>query len=136
MFNTSTEEVDINIGTNGPWSQMQRVAHEFKHADQYLNRKISFDATWMKGGLAYDRTDEIEAFNRQNLFAGESVSAKTIVSQAYSNLPKNATNVNSQIWMHNFSAGKTLGKRPQQYYHGWKSDYRTGLFYNYLKSKY
>lgn len=45
MFNTSTEEVDINIGTNGPWSQMQRVAHEFKHADQYLNRKISFDAT-------------------------------------------------------------------------------------------
>ena len=67
-FNKLTMEIDVNvITTSGSFTPMQRISHELKHADQFENFKLNFNGTF--GGYAYDQTDEIEAYQRQNLFA-------------------------------------------------------------------
>ena len=69
-YNKNTEEIDINVKLSGGgnFTPTQRIAHELKHGDQFLKRKLNFKLNG-SGGYAYDQTDEIEAFQRQNLFA-------------------------------------------------------------------
>jgi RHS repeat-associated protein len=67
-FNKLTMEIDVNvITTSGSFTPLQRISHELKHADQYENFRLNFKGAF--GGYAYDQTDEIEAYQRQNLFA-------------------------------------------------------------------
>ena len=67
-FNESTMEIDINVmTTSGSFTPLQRISHELKHADQYENFRLNFKGAF--GGYAFDQTDEIEAYQRQNLFA-------------------------------------------------------------------
>lgn len=77
----------INIGTQGSWTTIQRMSHEFKHANQFINRKLDLTVKGT-GGLFYDQTDEIAAFQRQNLFNGPKVSNPTqFVKTHYSGVP-------------------------------------------------
>ena len=82
-YNSSTKEIDVNIASGGGWATIQKVAHEFKHIDQFINLELDLNPNG-GGGLLYDKTDEVAAFERQNLF-GTSVDAKTFVNENYSN---------------------------------------------------
>jgi len=84
-FNPNTNEIDVNILPIGDWTIMQKVAHEFKHVDQFINMELDISPNGVDGGLLYDYTDEIEAFERQNLF-GPIVDAQKIVYENYSPL--------------------------------------------------
>ncbi|KPK36496.1 MAG: hypothetical protein AMK70_02055 [Nitrospira bacterium SG8_35_1] len=81
-YNSTTNEIDVNIATGGGWTTMQKVAHEFKHVDQFINRELDLSPDG-KGGLLYDKTDEVAAFKRQNLF-GTPVNPVSFVNENYS----------------------------------------------------
>jgi RHS repeat-associated protein len=82
-YNSSKQEIDVNISSGGGWSTMQKFAHEFKHVDQFIKLELDFSPNG-GGGLLYDKTDEVAAFERQNLF-GRTVNAKMYVEENYSN---------------------------------------------------
>jgi len=86
-FNTATNQIDINIGSSSMFSTRQIVAHEFKHGHQYLSGDLDFNSTGVGGGLFYDQTDEIAAFERTNLF-GTSVDIPSTISTSYGTLDK------------------------------------------------
>ena len=60
-------EIDVNLNTHGEFSDIQKLSHELLHAYQYLKGDIDLRNDG-RGGMLYDQTDEIAAFNRQNLF--------------------------------------------------------------------
>jgi hypothetical protein len=81
-FNDKTGHIDILLGEPTNFSRMSILAHELKHAYQYEVGRTNFltysDAEFAKlearfgiekdkqytGGALYDRTDEVEAFER------------------------------------------------------------------------
>jgi hypothetical protein len=63
-------EIDINISGFGDFTQTQIFAHEFTHIGQYLRGEISLNSSG-GGGMLYDQQDEMQAFNRQDLFVPE-----------------------------------------------------------------
>jgi hypothetical protein len=68
-FNKGTGEVDVNLNSGSlGFSDMQKLSHELKHGFQFTQEDLDLHISG-KGGLAYDLTDEYEAFHRQNLFA-------------------------------------------------------------------
>ena len=81
-YNSSTKEIDVNISSGGGWTTMQKISHEFKHVDQFINLELDLSPNG-GGGLLYDKTDEVAAFERQNLF-GTSVDAQKFVDENYS----------------------------------------------------
>ena len=139
-YNTTTEEFDINILEGGEFSTMEKLSHELKHADQYLDRKIGFnlrELTGIKGDIAiaipYDRQNEYEAYERQaSLFVfGKEVYRQTILER-YRYLPEcnppiTIDNINTpkynfqSIKNYNSISYKKYGK-PIIMYHGWKKD--------------
>jgi RHS repeat-associated protein len=136
-YNTTTGEFDINISKDGEYSTIEKLAHELKHGDQYLDRRIGFDLKNLGGingdianPIPYDRRNEYEAFDRQSLF-GKTVPSQTVFNM-YSKLPESKTpitidNINMQGY--NFGSIKNAnssnyGKygQPRIMYHGWKKD--------------
>ena len=85
-FNTAKNQIDINIGSSSMLSTMQIFAHEFKHGHQYLMGDLDFDSSGLYGGLFYDQTDEIAAFERTNLFGTFQVDIPSTISTLYSRL--------------------------------------------------
>jgi len=81
-YNKGTKEIDVNIASGGGWTTMQKVSHEFKHIDQFINLELDFNPDG-GGGLLYDKADEVAAFKRQNLF-GTSVDPVSFVNENYS----------------------------------------------------
>ncbi len=86
FYNKSSKEIDVNIASGGDWTIMQKVAHEFKHVDQFINLELDFHPDG-GGGLFYDKTDEVAAFKRQNLF-GKTVDPVSFVNEHYSTRQK------------------------------------------------
>ncbi len=140
VYNTTTGEFDINILEGGGYSTMEKLSHELKHADQYMDRKIGFDLkklTGIKGDIAlpipHDRRNEYEAYARQSLFStsGKEVSRHSIFL-TYPDLPEPKTpitidNINTPEY--NFQGIKDLNSKvynkygkPRFMYHGWKKD--------------
>ncbi len=90
-FNKNTGEVDVNIGDAGQWYDIQKIAHELKHIYQFTQGDADLHRDGF-GGYAYDQHDEIEAFERQNLFAGPQgqnyvSDVPALVRKLYSNRP-------------------------------------------------
>ena len=136
IYNKKTDEFDVNIADYGDFSTIGKIAHELKHADQYMDGKIGFD---LRGNIvtpfAYDFCDEVEAFDRQGMFGntltrdeikrdyydlwkeGDFKTNKTIHDCAHDNpvrpffLIKKA---NDDSYKYN--------KTPVYLYHGWKKD--------------
>lgn len=75
---------------------MGLFAHEMKHAYQFEVGKISltthdgqFNVSPVKNWLAYDKQDEIEAYQRQGLFG----STRHSLPSDYNNRPKGPTSL-------------------------------------------
>ena len=66
-FNDEKKEIDVNIGSSGEFSTMENMSHELLHAHQFLSFDLDLRVSGF-GGMFYDKTDEIAAFRRQNLF--------------------------------------------------------------------
>ena len=140
VYNTTTEEFDINILDGSDYSTMEKLSHELKHADQYMDRKIGFDLkelTGIKGDIAlpipYDRRNEYEAYARQSLFsASGKVVSRQKIFESYPNLIEYKTPItidNLDIPGYNFQGikdhnSKVYNKygKPRFMYHGWKDD--------------
>jgi RHS repeat-associated protein len=89
-YNFDTKEIDVNIVNEGPngFSTKEKLSHELKHADQYLNREIGFDlANGDCKTIAYDREDEYEAYARQGLFGNTMERHDIFTSKPYQTLP-------------------------------------------------
>ncbi|MBN8683588.1 MAG: hypothetical protein J0L99_13150 [Chitinophagales bacterium] len=78
-YNTSTKEIDVNLSTSSDFSEIQRMAHELTHAAQYVSRDLDLRRD---GGhvLLYDQSDEVEAYERGNLFHNPSSSYSIFIS--------------------------------------------------------
>lgn len=111
-YNKRTEEIDVNVKLSGHnYTAIQVAAHKLKHADQFQNFRLNFNGN--SGGNAYDQTDEIEAFHRQNLF-GSSVNYVdpfNMVSTYYSNLSKISKVVSQSEIIHQFVGDITSAER-------------------------
>ena len=57
------------------------VAHELKHAYQFINGELAFDIPSRKSIMLYDIVDEIEAFKREAAFAGGQVEKKNDIGR-------------------------------------------------------
>ena len=90
-YNINTNEVDINIHPED--DAMPVIAHELLHGYQYLNGDLDFNASGIGGGYFYDQTDEIAAFERQDLF-GDRVNPIEMVNKHYSKLSKESKSYN------------------------------------------
>ncbi len=93
-YNSNTLEFDVNLSDKGDFSTMQKISHELTHAHQYLEGEIGFKINPNNGEVTpmlYDQNDEIEAFNRQNLFTNNPISnVRKFVSSTppYNKLPR------------------------------------------------
>ena len=92
-YNINTNEVDISIYVPKVYA-MPVIAHELCHGYQYLVGDLNFDESGLRGGSFYDQTDEIKAYERQNLF-GDFVDPIEMVNKRYSNLGKEPKSYNS-----------------------------------------
>ena len=97
-YNPKTKEIDVNINTAGDFSTMQRIAHEFKHVDQFINKELDFHRNGIVGGILYDKTDEIAAFRRQNHFGTVRVNPISIVNRDYAKLPAQSRSFQSPFF--------------------------------------
>jgi len=126
-YNAETDQLDINISDDNRWTNIEKISHELKHADQYLNRKIGFEVDY-KGNVSisgYDRNDELEAFNRQGLFGNTWSPEEIHANYKYKHLPTgNSTiSVNPEYIETNRSYVETNHLSKQRYiYSGWKKD--------------
>ncbi len=124
-YNVSTGQFDINITSDNSWTNVEKLSHELKHADQYINRKLFFEIS-SKGvvnTMNYSIDDEMEAYARQGMF-GNTLSTEQVHSQ-YKYLNYYGKNtvykpVVEEIQINNiFYNGKGY---PRFMYHGWKKD--------------
>ena len=70
-YNSNTGQFDINIDCERKWTDIEKLSHELKHADQYLNRKLTIllkPSGQMDHFFNYSIDDELEAYNRQGMF--------------------------------------------------------------------
>ena len=132
IYNKETDEFDVNIADNGDFSTIGKIAHELKHADQYMENKLGFDLQTGKK-LAYDINDEIEAFSRQGMF-GKTLSENEVRNHPnYNSLPNMKSNLTidklqNMSPSYPFDEMKRLNKLFQEHnkvrflYHGWQND--------------
>ena len=126
-YNTITGQFDINIKENGEWSDIEKLSHELKHADQYLNKKLTIMIS-PKGNICfsnYSIDDELEAYSRQGMF-GNTLSPEEVHNKyrrkgllyhggnsRYN--PTDGVKGENAIYYKNFGHPKFL-------YHGWEND--------------
>ncbi|MDO8896991.1 MAG: RHS repeat-associated core domain-containing protein [Bacteroidales bacterium] len=139
-FNSTTSEIDINIGTEGDWSTTQRMAHEFKHADQFLNGELDFRANGSYG-MFYDQTDEVAAFERQNLFSGPKVNPTSFVADHYAYLGSTPLSIHSyqykaSLFQNTVEAGYRGVAIPPIIYNGWQRNIKLGRIFNMMDNGY
>lgn len=74
-YNLRDSCFDINISKDEDWnnSKISILAHELKHADQFIHGKISFMCNYTSTPIGavpiyYDLRDEVEAHQREELF--------------------------------------------------------------------
>jgi hypothetical protein len=105
-YNPSTGEIDLNLSDRGDWSTMQKLAHELTHAHQFYEGEMDFFAATGNPGDYYDQSDEVEAFERQELIYfdtknGSSLETNNIrgwvsETEPYSELKRGPLDVNSR----------------------------------------
>lgn len=79
-YNNETGEFDINIQSWGDFSQEEKLAHELKHADQYLDGKIAFrvDKNGNVSPFFNFRENEEEAYYRQIEIGSRNINPSSI----------------------------------------------------------
>lgn len=130
IYNKETDEFDVNIIEFGDFNTIGKIAHELKHADQYIKGDLGFDIRGdEKFGkpIAYDINDEYEAYTRQSYFDAKTISDDEI-NQKYNGLNQKRISIENntpynkeQIILLNTHDFKTKGKI-RYIYHGWQND--------------
>ena len=130
IYNKETDEFDVNITDFGDFNTTGKIAHELKHADQYIKGELGFDIRGdEKFGkpIAYDINDEYEAYTRQSFFDTKTISEDEI-NQKYKGLNQKKLSIENntpynkeQIILLNTHDFKTKGKI-RYIYHGWQND--------------
>ncbi len=132
IYNKETGEFDVNIADYGDFSTMGKIAHELKHADQYMNGEMAFD---IRGDgqfgkpIAYDIYDEYDAYKRQSFFDKKAISNE-VINDRYKTLIQTRISIDNiaipynktQIIELNNHDYKTKHKKIRFIYHGWKND--------------
>ena len=127
-YNTSTGQFDINIDGNGIWTDIEKLSHELKHADQYLNRKLTLliDTKGHATFYNYSVDDELEAYNRQGMF-GNTWTFEEVYQVYHEQNHLSWYGINSQYTPSsndidvNTEFQKHL-RHPKILYHGWEND--------------
>ena len=87
MYDINTGNFNVNIKENrektetNKYSDIEVLAHELKHAEQYENRQLGFlviHSSGLVSGYAYDLYDEYEAAEQALLFSPEGISYKAV----------------------------------------------------------
>ena len=110
-YNTANNEVDINVGTSSFFNPIQIIAHELLHGFQYYGGELDFSADGIHGGYLYDKTDEIAAYKRGNLF-GNIANPWLQVRQHYNTIPSEHRSYNllTPIEKIQYDQSKSKGK--------------------------
>ena len=127
-YNTSTGQFDINIDGDGIWTDIEKLSHELKHVDQYLNRKLTLliDTKGHATFYNYSVDDELEAYNRQGVF-GNTWTSEEVYQVYHDQKHLSWYGINSQYTPSsndidvNTEFQKHLG-HPKILYHGWEND--------------
>ena len=124
-YNVKTNQFDVNISNDNIWTNIEKLSHELKHADQYLNRKLTFKIS-ANGKVTpdnYSIDDEIEAYNRQAMF-GNTLSYDDIFKN-YSKLHFYGENKVFKPTQEHIAINNCYLQRknyPGVLYNGWKND--------------
>lgn len=130
-YNKETNQFDINIGEEinygYKFSLLEKLSHELKHVDQYLNKKLVFNRQ-MHSFIGYSLRDEVEAYQRQGLF-GRTIENISEIIEAYKpkrlSFPKTNQVISlspDQIKINLLYASN--GCIPRFLYGGWQNDYK------------
>lgn len=116
IYNFISNEFEIKVRIVG---SMGDLAHELKHADQYMKKQLGF--SWLNGSIAYDQTDEIAAFARGGLFGGKDIGAQGVLEK-YGYLPQQAQSVPNYTKIEIYNNLQTFKycRKPEFVFNGWK----------------
>ena len=99
IYNNKTNQFDINIGDEVNYgynfSLLEKLSHELKHVDQYLNKKLGYDRQ-THSFIGYSLRDEIEAYQRQGLF-GKTIESTDEIRECYKGYGLSCPRVNRLI---------------------------------------
>jgi len=137
-FNKETGYVDVVV--NNKLDLLESLPHELKHAYQFETGKLSLGYNG-GGGSLYDVNDEVEAFQRSQMFGyyiGEIITPSWVIrTKGYGTLEKSQVTLDTKITpelpiTHGdqikegiYYAGKA-GKQPKQVIVGWQTYYSQG----------
>jgi hypothetical protein len=137
-FNSATGYVDVVV--NSKLDLLESLPHELKHAYQFETGKLSLGYAG-GGGSLYDLQDEVEAYQRSQMFgyySGETINGSWVVNnRGYGTLGKTQlttgtlvmpgfpTTYGDQIKASIYSAGKG-GRPPFQVIKDWQIYYNQG----------
>ena len=110
---------------------MGKIAHELKHADQYMKGELGFDLVGdnrFGKPIAYDIYDEYDAYKRQSLFDKNTIS-NDVINDRYKRLNQTRTTIDNitmpynkrQIIELNNHDYKTKNKKIRFIYHVWEN---------------
>ena len=125
VYNAESRQFDINISADDSWTDIEKISHELKHVDQYLNKQLTFliSPSGKVKADNYSRNDELEAFARQGMF-GNTLTTDQI-HQRYRNLlfykQNSVFTPTMEIIDVNNKYYNQFG-HPRMIYHGWKND--------------
>ena len=131
VYNKETNEFDINIIDNGSFSIIEKLSHELKHADQYLNRKLTLIvstsgySSFYCNSDSYSINDELEAYEQQGMFGN--TLTKEEVFKKYRETGASWYDQNKQykpsndVIQTNILYQEHFGY-PRILYHGWEND--------------
>ena len=125
-----TGQFDVNISDYGDFNTMGKIAHELKHADQYMKGDLVGDNRFGKP-IAYDIYDEYDAYKRQSLFDKNTIS-NDVINDRYKRFNQTRTTIDNitmpynkrQIIELNNHDYKTKNKKIRFIYHVWENDIR------------
>ena len=131
IYNNKTNQFDINIGDEVNYgysfSLLEKLSHELKHVDQYLNKKLGYDRQ-THSFIGYSLRDEIEAYQRQGLF-GKTIESTDEIRECYKGYGLSCPRVNRLIRLSSAQMEKNnqyvnSGHIPRYLYGGWQNDYK------------
>ena len=129
VYNKETNEFDINIMEGGDFNTIEKLSHELKHADQYMNRKlilfISSSGHSSFSSDSYSIDDELEAYGRQGMFGN--TLTKDEVLKKYHKTGLSWYGQNKQYKPSNDAIQTNMQYQehfghPRVLYHGWEND--------------
>ena len=130
-YNAQTNQFDVLVKEkmfrDDDFELLEKLSHELKHADQYLNKKIAFYVHSDNSVVAeyYDIFDEIEAYERQGMFGSTSSPNDVFNDTYYKELPWSRLSVPQIVDVNTINRNNYYYEKyghPLLLYNGWKKN--------------